>query len=675
MEVNNPRKSQRIGIWGIDLPGTAERDDAGIQRMIDTFLGAGNETVLVAESWRHTVPPGLEVQVVSPRSQLSLISRILLTGYSLLRRVKGKIRRRVRLPSRFWLVLLLPLVPLGLLLVLAWASFRFCFPTVGRFLRSVEDRLRREGERLADSVVSTARCDVWLALTARTTFPFALGERCVWLVDGPPDRAVPPLFDDDETISWFNTRLLSASQNATLFLVHAPEVLSLPALIGWDLIRERIRLLPIGQPRAWLPILIEAAALPLSADDWVAPTTPNRRSHVHIIMPYRYRGGVWEAARTLLAGLVRVNRERGDPLRITLAFLPGQQGIDELAAEVPELPIEWLSLQLFPSRDSGTRALPWSPSALGADVWFSLIDRIRYPLIAAKPLGFMVYDVIQRYLPEIFTKEFHRDYLPSMRATVSQADRVITTNPVTRLDVVEEYGLARDRVALVPVACEPGRKFESLAPRAVPVPTGFLLNVTNPSPHKGIAVVLRAYARLKERLGGTGPGLVFCGFNTERISPDYNGPDDPMWSRPRELVGELGLVAGVDVWFLGYTDDAQLGDLYDRCCGVINAARYDNGTFSLLEAWYFGKPVICTRYPAAVALYERFEIPIDYFDIEDDKGLAEAMNRAMNQPALVGAELDRCRAALAHPKFSHRRHAEQVYDVLLDMARRARNAA
>ncbi len=507
LDLYKPRQNIRIGIWGIDLPGTDKSDDAVLQGLIAHFLGGGSEVVLVAEAWPYPAQPGLEVEVGSFLEQMRPSAKVLHAASSLLRRVKGRLRRRVGLASRLWLLLLLPLAPLGLLLAFAWLFFRLCFPSVRRLLRQAEDQWRSDAERMANALVSKACCDVWLALSARSTFPFALGERCVWLVDGPPDRAVMPLFDDD-TVSWFNTRLQDVSPNATLFLVHSPEVLTLPALIGWELLRERFRFLPVGEPHAWLPILVEAAALPLSAEGWGSPATPNRPSHVHIILPYRYQGGVWEAARTLLVGLVQVNRERGDPLRITLAFLPGQKGIDELASEVPELPVEWLSMQLFLDNDGGKRALPWSPSALRADAWFALVDRIRHPLMTVRPLGFMVYDVIQRYIPEIFTEEFHREFLPSMRATVSRADRVITTNPVTRLDVIAEYGLASERVALVPVACEPGIKFAGLAPRPVPVPSGFLLNVTNPSPHKGMAVVLRAYARLKRRLGrrSEGPG-------------------------------------------------------------------------------------------------------------------------------------------------------------------------
>jgi glycosyltransferase involved in cell wall biosynthesis len=264
--------------------------------------------------------------------------------------------------------------------------------------------------------------------------------------------------------------------------------------------------------------------------------------------------------------------------------------------------------------------------------------------------------------------------MPSMRATVARADRVITTNPVTRLDVAEEYALEPHRVALVPAACEPGVKFGGQVPRPVPVPSGHLLNITNTSPHKGIAVVLRAYARLKEQLGGRGPGLVLAGHNTDLLGPSYSGPQDAVLRGLRASIRELGLVPDQDVWFLGYTDDAQLHDLYERCHAVINAARYDNGTFSLIEARYFGKAVVCSRYPAAVALYDHFGIPVDYFEPGDDRDLAETLCRVMERPTLAGEELARCREALADPKFSHRRHAEQVYELLLDMARRGREA-
>ena len=676
MATGDPERKLRIGIWAVDLPRRYAPDDPGLLQVIAGLVGAGNEVLLVAEQWQGPTPPGLFVTKKSHWRRMPHWAKGLLALRAMVRPLAAQARRILApLRGRKNLLLLLALLPLAPLSLLARFGYRLLSASGRPLFRRVESRRRREVARLVARIVPGARCDVWLVLSAQTSFPFAPGVRCAWLLDGPPNRPSAPVLDDTETADWHKAaRLGDTGFNGTLFLVHSRESLAGPSIAGCGAVQDRYRVLPVGDADAWLDALEDAASLPLSECELTAPLSPNRPYHVRVFLPMAYRGGVWEAARTLLVGLDEVNRGRRNPLQITLAFAPGQAGLDALAAKVPGLRIEQLTQQLFPAAGGGTQALPWSPSALRADAWFSLVDRFRYPMMVVRPLGVMVYDVIQKYLPEIFSEEFHTEYIPSMRATVARADLVITTNPVTRLDVAEEYALARHRVALVPVACEPGSKFGGQAARAVPVPSGHLLNITNISPHKGIVVVMRAYARLKRELGGRGPGLVFSGNNTHLIGPSYTGPEDAVLRGLRDVLRELGLVPGEDVWFLGYTDDAQLHDLYERCGAVINAARYDNGTFSLIEARYFGKPAVSSRYPAAVALYDHFGIPVDYFEADDDRDLAETLFRVMNRPTLAGEELARCREALADPKFSHRRHAEQVYELLLDLARRGREA-
>jgi glycosyltransferase involved in cell wall biosynthesis len=76
---------------------------------------------------------------------------------------------------------------------------------------------------------------------------------------------------------------------------------------------------------------------------------------------------------------------------------------------------------------------------------------------------------------------------------------------------------------------------------------------------------------------------------------------------------------------LGYVDDAQLLDLFTRCRVVVNAARYDNGTYSLIEATYFGKPTVCSDYPAAKNYTVATGVEPLYFPVEDAVALAEAV--------------------------------------------------
>jgi glycosyltransferase involved in cell wall biosynthesis len=262
-----------------------------------------------------------------------------------------------------------------------------------------------------------------------------------------------------------------------------------------------------------------------------------------------------------------------------------------------------------------------------------------------------------------------------MTPTVRAADRVLVTSPQTREDAIRGYGLDPTKVSLVPLACNPARRFDPLAP--VPVPRlrePFILNVAGRGRHKGAEVMLRGYARLKARLGKRTPHLVFCGYGTDEFSPRYKGPVRTLaHSRAmRRLVRELGLVQGRDVTFLGFRSDAELLDLYRRCRVVVNAALYDNGTFTVLEGAYFGRPAVSSRYPAAEFISERFCVPTEFFPCGDPDGLAGAVLRALRKGPDGPAEVERTRARFAEPEFSSRRYAERIYDVLVSLAEHGR---
>ncbi len=635
----------RIGVWA-----AGPRDEAGAWREREaegaSLARSLNAAALVVTDRVHA-PDGVPTHETGPIPPHApgLLYRLVGLLWSA-KRAAGALRRG---PSRsifdrLWLFLLLPVaVPVFLAAKLArrWPRLRAAWSWLVGMPPCVD-------------IPAGAECDVWLVLSPATAFPFPDGVRAVWLFDGPaPDWAI------DKVVA-----LLESPRLNTLFAVKDARVLDHPGLAAQPTVRARHRKAD-GLP-ALQAALAEAAGLP---DHLPAPTTHaaprSRPARIHLFLPILYKGGVWEATRGLVAGLAEVNRRRKEA-DFSLAVVPDQAGLEELARIAPEVRQEWLTHQEYDGA-----GLPWSPSALNADCWFALVDRFFLPTPPPVPLGVMVYDVIQRFLPETFAWDFHRVWTPAARATLARASLVVTTNPVTRQHAALEYGLPEEQLALVPTAWEPSDRFAGLTPTpaATDAPDGFLLTLANLSPHKGLAVTLKAYAALKARLGGRGPGLVVSGIQTDQASPDYRGPGGP---QPlRDLARDLGLVPHRDLWCLGFTSDAQLLGLLQRCGAVVNSAVHDNGSFSVIEAAYFGKPAISSRYEAAAALYARFGIPVAYYPVGDHAALGGLMHDALSQPALSDADLALRRAALADPRLGHRHFAERMYDLMLGLARGA----
>jgi glycosyltransferase involved in cell wall biosynthesis len=200
--------------------------------------------------------------------------------------------------------------------------------------------------------------------------------------------------------------------------------------------------------------------------------------------------------------------------------------------------------------------------------------------------------------------------------------------------------------------------------------------VTNAGEHKGADIVLRAITRMKQKAPGQVPLLVFAGLLTEAFSPQYRGPRDHdryWWSQIPQLVLNLGLIEGSDVTFLGFVSDEQLLDLYQRCAVVVNAAKYDNGSYSLIEGAYFGRPLVSSRYPAVEFLCERFRVPVHYFPVDDDIALSAALEQALAEKPIPTVELELIRQRLSAPELSYRVYAERVYDLLVQLAHKGRS--
>jgi glycosyltransferase involved in cell wall biosynthesis len=409
---------------------------------------------------------------------------------------------------------------------------------------------------------------------------------------------------------------------------------------------------------------------------------------VFLFLQIAWGGGNWEHTRELVRALAELT-DRDGRLRLSLGIHATQQGGWALPPSVPVHRCHFNSLSRNEALRLGVevrRRLADRPessfcflsggadAALEADAWLALSDRFPLPLLPARPYGVVVHDMIHRHVPEALGPVFFRNLVQGMTPTIRHAERVIVTSPGTAQDVLEEYRLPSVRVELIPVACSPEVRFGRLPSGFVPLPRrDFILNVTNASPHKGADLVLRAYAKLRDQLGSATPLLVLCGIGTEYLAERHGQAGPRYWSACRELQRELGLREDRDVVFLGTVTDIELKDLYQRCQAVINAARHDNGTYCLIEAAWFGKEAVSTRYPGAEFLAERFSLPVRFVPLDDPQALAAALAEVLHSSPLQPEELMARRTALARPSLGVEAYAAALYRVLLELATQGRS--
>jgi glycosyltransferase involved in cell wall biosynthesis len=604
-----------------------------------------------------------------------------------------------------WITLLLLILLAPVAFLLAWCAWSIrrlvaaalaslCFPArmIDPVIRALP-RLLQLNAACEPQLMSEASCDVWLIPDPRLERPLNFPSLLVL----PKQIAGPGKSDG---------LAAARAEEATLCVCFSASIRDHSLAASFHVPAAKIRMISASSSFAHslLEVCKEAAEMgawsPEARRRHFEHPWPNATSSssadpeplsILMFLQLSYLTGVWPTTKSLIRHLVQINRERGR-LSLILGVERDQPDTQELEALAPDLRLERFHLDYL-SRRELTTLFGEKPaflggrseesfcflngcheSALRADAWFALVDRFFLPLLPVRPYGVMVYDMIQKYVPESFSPSFFETWAKGIRPTIENAHSVLVTSEPTKGDVLEAYRLDPARVHLIPVACETHQRFRDVQSEPVPLAREpFILNVTNAVAHKGGSVLLKALARLKVRLGSATPLLVMTGWMTNAFSPDYHGEiDDPAFQKVRDLVKKLELQEGRDVAFLGFVNNGELLDLYQRCRLVVNAAKYDNGSFSLIEGRYFGRPVVSTRYPAAESLCQRFRIPAHFVPIDDDEALANALDKVFQEPLAQGADLDVVRNQLSDPELGLRRYAERVYDCLVELAEQGR---
>ena len=244
-------------------------------------------------------------------------------------------------------------------------------------------------------------------------------------------------------------------------------------------------------------------------------------------------------------------------------------------------------------------------------------------------------------------KDWQRRHLsPVMRRTYLQADAIVAISHGVADDLMRSVGIPR---AAITVLHNPTLTPDLAARIAEPVehpwfvPGGppVLLSVGRLAPQKDHPTLLRAFARLRQRRPAR---LMIAG----KGSPKHI-------DRVYQLAAELGVRADVEV--LGFLPNPL--PYMARATLFVLSSRFEGFSNVVLEALACGTPVVSTDCPSG---------PREILDdgafgalvpVGDDRALAEAIERTLNDPA--DPKLLRARAAI----FNYDRAIDRYQAVLL----------
>jgi glycosyltransferase involved in cell wall biosynthesis len=242
--------------------------------------------------------------------------------------------------------------------------------------------------------------------------------------------------------------------------------------------------------------------------------------------------------------------------------------------------------------------------------------------------------------------EIKRDYARFAGEHARRADAVIAVSEYTASEVGKQLGVPRERIAI----CSPG------APpwprRKPPAPRGPIVYVGSPDKRKNLPGLLRAYALLREQVPGA-PRLVLAGRRPNRGSEISAMIRRPPWYP--------------HVKHLGYVTDAERQQLYREAAMLVMPSFDEGFGMPVLEAMAVGVPVVASNRGALPEVLGDAGLLVDP---EDDRALAGAMRRMLEDEAFANASVERGFAMAA--RYSWARSAERLLQVYAEALERRR---
>lgn len=254
------------------------------------------------------------------------------------------------------------------------------------------------------------------------------------------------------------------------------------------------------------------------------------------------------------------------------------------------------------------------------------------------PMIYEPWGLPHRNLPQTFQPGEPSWIDNMMRHGCEKAAMVIVATRWVKRDLIAAYGLAPEKIAVLPRNPVFQRPPELDQPDAKigELPEVFALCPGAAWPHKNHVGLLRGMARLRDQ-HGLKLQLVCTGRTQTTAFPAI-----------KQAIAELGLKS--QVRFLGRVSRRQLDDLFRRATFLAHPSKFEGLGLPLVEAMQMDLPIVAA---AASSIPEVVADAAILFDPDNPDDIAEALKRALQTPAWRDELRQRGRRRLAEYFPSH----------------------
>lgn len=372
---------------------------------------------------------------------------------------------------------------------------------------------------------------------------------------------------------------------------------------------------------------------------------PLRQNRIVIcaLETYSTIGGLQNFNRRVFKNVGQRSVERGEPP--ALAFLSGDHD-----AALP--PIDGVELVAPKSQ----------PQFMAAVFWASLFKASVLLIchINLLPLAFAV-RLFRRRLPIVLFVhgcEVWNGYGPRKKRfyevwLIGALTRIASVSRFTAESMGREFQVAPDKFRCLPNAVDALEEEEKVAPSPPSLTILTVARLGSGEREKNVHEVVAAVALLKERL----PGVRYEIIGGGSLRPELEA-----------LAKKLGVADAVA--FLGQVDDDEVRAAYGRAAVFAMPSNKEGFGIVYLEAWQFGKPVICSMHGAASEIVAD---GVDGFVVDpaNVEALADRLYVLLTQPDVANAmgESGRLKVEQKYLNANFRVHLDKILDeVELDSA-------